>query len=103
MVEERTVKQPLSGIDLKSLTKWTCAVCVLVLVSLDGGTQAVNAQNRNDVWTPIGPLHGPAFFDIAVDPQTPSTLYAGSSHGIWKSTDGGGQWNAVNNGFTNPA
>src|SRR5207253_2905038 len=34
---------------------------------------------------------------VAIDPQTPSTLYAGTSGGgVFKSTDGGGTWGAVN-------
>ena len=27
---------------------------------------------------------------VAIDPQTPTTLYATTQHGIWKSVDGGG-------------
>src|SRR6185436_18969713 len=40
---------------------------------------------------------------IAIDPSTPTTLYAASntsSGGIFKSTDGGVNWQAVNNGLT---
>src|SRR5206468_646889 len=37
---------------------------------------------------------------IAIDPQTPTTLYAGtSSYGVFKSTDGGGSWTAANTGL----
>jgi photosystem II stability/assembly factor-like uncharacterized protein len=43
---------------------------------------------------------------IAVDPTNSSTIYAGAGYsqtggGIFKSTDGGGSWSAVNNGFPN--
>ena len=38
---------------------------------------------------------------IAVDPTTPSTLYAGTTDGIFKSTNGGGSWQTVNTGLTN--
>ena len=37
---------------------------------------------------------------IVIDPQNPSMVYAGSSsHGVYKSTDGGTTWNAVNSGL----
>ena len=36
---------------------------------------------------------------LAIDPLTPSTLYAGTSAGVFKSTDGGGQWRSVNAGL----
>lgn len=37
---------------------------------------------------------------IALDPDTPSTVYAGTSVGVFKSTDGGGSWTARNQGLT---
>ncbi len=39
---------------------------------------------------------------LAIDPQTPITLYAGTwGGGVFKSTDGGGHWSALNTGLTN--
>src|SRR5207245_8778072 len=39
---------------------------------------------------------------LAIDPQTPTTLYAGAwGDGVLKSTDGGANWSAVNTGLTN--
>jgi len=38
---------------------------------------------------------------LAIDPQTPSTLYAGTSgRGVFQSTDGGASWRAINTGLT---
>src|SRR5213594_1388458 len=38
--------------------------------------------------------------NLVIDPQTPTTLYAGTfGEGVFKSTDGGGSWNAVNTGL----
>ena len=38
---------------------------------------------------------------LAIDPATPTTLYAGTnSDGMFKSTNGGGNWSAVNTGLT---
>ena len=37
---------------------------------------------------------------LAIDPQTPATVYAGTYyHGVFKSTDGGRSWQAVNAGL----
>ena len=40
-------------------------------------------------------------YALAIDPTTPSTLYAGTDRGsgVFKSTDGGGSWSAVNTGL----
>ena len=38
---------------------------------------------------------------LAIDPATPTTLYAGigNNGGVFKSTNGGGNWSAVNTGL----
>jgi hypothetical protein len=36
---------------------------------------------------------------LAIDPNNPSTLYAGTSVGIYKSTDGGANWISSNSGL----
>ena len=37
---------------------------------------------------------------LAIDPLPPTTLYAGTLGGVFKSTDGGVSWRAVNSGLT---
>jgi photosystem II stability/assembly factor-like uncharacterized protein len=38
---------------------------------------------------------------FAVDPQNPRTVYAGvGGRGVFKTTDGGTSWSAVNSGLT---
>ena len=47
----------------------------------------------------IGP-YGGSVHALAIDPRTPTTLYAGAAYaGVVKSTDGGGSWRAVNTGL----
>src|SRR5256885_4500564 len=36
----------------------------------------------------------------SIDPETPTTLYAGTYGGVFKSTDGGGSWSAANVGLS---
>ena len=48
-------------------------------------------------WVAIGPwVH---ITSLAIDPLTPSILYAGTDGGVFKSTDGGGSWRAINAGL----
>src|SRR5262249_13169214 len=47
-----------------------------------------------NVWTSIGP-DGGAVSALAIDPQSPSTIYAATFGGIFKSTDGGENWKAL--------
>ena len=38
---------------------------------------------------------------LAIDPVTPSTLYAGTGGGVFRSTNGGAAWSPINSGLTN--
>ena len=56
-----------------------------------------------DRWTPIGP-EGGALLSLAADPDSPGTLYAGTSYGgVWKSLDGGGSWAHTVEGLGGPS
>jgi YVTN family beta-propeller protein len=61
------------------------------------GEASASDTAESNVWTSIGPAGG-SIFTLAIDPATPTTLYAGSSGGVFKSTNGGGNW--VNTGLT---
>jgi murein DD-endopeptidase MepM/ murein hydrolase activator NlpD/photosystem II stability/assembly factor-like uncharacterized protein len=50
-------------------------------------------------WTSIGP-EGGFISALAIDPASPTTLYAGTrGGGVFKSTDGGTSWSAINSGL----
>src|SRR5204863_420687 len=51
-------------------------------------------------WTSNGPT-GELVEALAIDPSTPTTLYAGTLGGVFKSTDAGGSWTAITTGLTN--
>lgn len=54
-------------------------------------------------WSPLGPDAGPAF-TLAVDPDDPSTVYAGSEAGVYRSVDAGATWQLASSGlFLQPA
>jgi photosystem II stability/assembly factor-like uncharacterized protein len=60
---------------------------------------AIAAHAGIDDWANVGPVGG-AFSLLAIDPQNPGIIYAGTDVGVFKSTDGGASWNNAGlNGF----
>jgi len=79
--------------ELLRVLGWRTSAAVLsVILSLAGGHPA---QAGINVWTGNGP-EGREVTALAIDPVTPSTLYAGTDGGVFKSTNGGATWEAAN-------
>ena len=74
---------------------------LIVLVSL--GVWSATLTAGPNVWTSIGP-YGGWVRALAVDPNRPGTVYAGGpfESAIFKTMDGGKEWNAVGSGLTRP-
>lgn len=73
----------------------------LLLLALLCTSQAGSVSAGSNRWTSLGP-EGGSILALVVDPITPTTLYAGTYlGGVFKSTNGGGNWNAVNTGLAN--
>jgi len=51
------------------------------------------------LWQLIGPTGGESVLDIDVDPYDSQRLYAATQSGIYRSTDGGAEWELVLSGF----
>jgi len=69
----------------------------VLLSALLWASSASIVHAGNNIWTSLGP--GDAFVNaLAIDPRTPTTLYA-AGDGVFKSTDGGNTWSAVNTGL----
>jgi photosystem II stability/assembly factor-like uncharacterized protein len=65
------------------------------------------SEDGGATWTAIGPptggLLGMLILAIAVDPSTPSTLYAATGgYGVWKSTNFGAEWVQAATALANP-
>ena len=66
--------------------KWSTLLPVLLASFLPGTVDAGTNE-----WTNVGPEGGGAGI-MAIDPQDPATVYAGTGVGVFKSKDGGTSW-----------
>src|SRR5437870_6352389 len=78
------------------------ALFIPIVVILGCPISAGAAAAQSGTWVSNGP-EGGTIHALAIDPQTSSTLYAGTSGGgVFQSTDGGASWRAINTGLTIP-
>lgn len=75
---------------------WSRALLISITVFLLGLTLLHADHSYAQVG---GGLEG-SVVALAIDPQTPTTLYAGTGGGVYKSTDSGKQWTAINTGLS---
>src|SRR5262249_25490028 len=63
------------------------------------GAFPMDAPTAANVWRSLGP-DGGLVQTLAIDPSNPTTIYAGTwSGGVFKTTNGGASWRAVNIGL----
>jgi hypothetical protein len=55
------------------------------------------STDGSDTWTALSGARG--VYSVLCDSQNPATLYAGTSHGVLKSTDSGSIWMGANAGL----
>jgi photosystem II stability/assembly factor-like uncharacterized protein len=73
---------------------------LLVLTALLVTLPRVAGAGLN-TWTsngPYSPYGGELVYALAINPVVPTTLYAGTVGGVFRSTDGGNSWSAANGG-----
>lgn len=92
LCDSRTPDVPSS---LRSAARYRLAVCAAVLVLALRGASFAGVNT----WTTQGPAGEPVL-RLEIDPLTPATLYAATAVGMFKSTNGGGAWTAINSGLT---
>ncbi len=73
-------------------------IITVVTAALLGYASVANAGVN--YWTPVGP-EGGNVTSLAIDPAMPSTVYAGTLGGVFKSINRGSNWSAVNSGLMN--
>lgn len=84
MRESRIRRRPLGRMKKATLG------LLLFIIALFFVGPAAKAQS----WTSNGPTDA-AVWSLVIDPTNPSTVYAGTYGGIFKSTDSGGSWTAT--------
>lgn len=64
------------------------------------GAGVYKSTNGGTTWTVVAsaPFVGVGFFDLVVDPATPSVLYAATTQGFFKSTNSGVSWSLRKSG-----
>ncbi|MBP7960970.1 MAG: tandem-95 repeat protein [Caldilineaceae bacterium] len=67
---------------------------LLTAVLLWVGAGASTAKTDASAWTTNGPA-GATVWSMVMDPNNTSNVYAGTSNGVFKSTDAGGSWSAT--------
>ncbi len=78
---------------------WLGRLALVAVAVLTGTTWASVARAQGDTWISLGP-EGGGIAAFAMDPVTPTTVYAGTGGGLFKSVDGGRSWTASNTGLT---
>ena len=94
-VKNPTSKRSFTMLHKATLRKSFLVVLLILLIV----SQVSSVSAGTNVWTNLGP-EGGIIYALAIDPTTPSTLYAGTDGGVFKSTNSGGNWSAVNTGLT---
>ena len=83
------------------------AICLLIVVGaferprpmLAASTDSISSPAAAGGWVSYGPL-GSYVFGLAIDPVSPTMIYAGTAgRGVFKSTDGGASWLQSNTGM----
>jgi photosystem II stability/assembly factor-like uncharacterized protein len=72
---------------------------VLAAGALDG---VFRSKDGGDTWEHLSPANSPEVKNIesiAVDPKDPDTVYAGTWHLAWKTSDAGANWQHINKGM----
>jgi photosystem II stability/assembly factor-like uncharacterized protein len=72
---------------------------VVVVGALDG---VYRSKDGGDTWERLSPANSTDIKNIesiAVDPKDPNTVYAGTWHLAWKTSDAGANWQHINKGM----
>src|SRR5512135_1995106 len=94
----------MPGDKINKKTSLFASVCVVLSLTMSASFDVYARQPsgelspyRPNIWSSLGP-EGGFIRTLAMDLQDPETLYVGIyAQGVFKSTDGGGNWGATEN------
>ncbi len=94
-----TTLPAMHGKSIRALAMFKGNSHILVAGALDG---VFRSKDGGDTWERLSPANSAEIKNIesiAVDPQDPNTVYAGTWHLAWKTSDGGVNWQHINKGM----
>ena len=94
-----TTLPAMHGKSIRALAMFKGNSQVLVAGALDG---VFRSKDGGDTWERLSPASSAEIKNIesiAVDPKDPNTVYAGTWHLAWKTSDGGVNWQHINKGM----
>ncbi len=103
---------PIGSNSAPVLTFAVHPVSPTVLYAGTNGRGIFRSVNNGATWTVLtsglpllgSPSLSPAYYvsDLAIDPQSPDTLYAATGAGVFRSVNGGSSWITYSAGLTDP-
>ncbi len=90
----------LDGQSVRSLAQAPSNPKVYVAGTVANGVYRSNDGGQH--WTQISPAHSSELHEVesvAIDPVDTNTIYAGTWHLPWKTTDGGAHWSSIKEGL----
>jgi photosystem II stability/assembly factor-like uncharacterized protein len=81
---------------MNTFKKFLLSISIVIVLACSFLSSTVSAQSTVGSWTHLG-LNNLTVASLVSDPTNASILYAGTSDGIYKSTDGGNTWTATSN------
>ncbi len=89
----------MHGKSIRAMAMFHANSKVLVAGALDG---VFRSKDGGDSWERMSPANHSDIKNIesiAIDPQDPNTVYAGTWHLAWKTADGGANWQQIKKGM----
>src|SRR5258708_12447850 len=87
--------------DVCMTSGYSCRALLIPLLILGCLSRASVVSAQPATWTSTGGPEAGNVSALAIDPQNPTTLYAGTGiGGVFMSADGSGNWSARNTGLT---
>jgi photosystem II stability/assembly factor-like uncharacterized protein len=89
----------MHGKSIRAMATYKGDSKVLVAGALDG---VYRSKNGGDTWERLSAANSADIKNvesIAIDPKDPNTVYAGTWHLAWKTSDGGANWQHINKGM----
>lgn len=89
----------LAGHAVRALVQAPSDRTILIAGALDGVFRSSDSGRTWELITPLGDLELRNFDSLAIDPQDPEIIYAGTFHLPWKTIDGGKNWKPIHSGM----